>query len=216
MFKTIVVSMLLIASSCFADDDLVIEAKINQDFSSKYIAMINFEIKNNTQDWIILSNPKVNFSEKADKNIEVLNGKRLAVWAEYAKEKEQELKASSKLWATFWFGGIGTMYSSSTILEKDDDLSKNLQKNKQIYPKGHIYNDNIIVPPGISVKRFFIISSKNHKNYGYLNQLTLNYEQNKNLLKTKLYFRNSQFNEDEPKDILGNKPKNHYVWQNDL
>ncbi len=216
MFKIMVASILLIASSCFANDDLVIQAKINQDFSSKYIAMINLEIKNNTQDWIRLSNPNINFSKKADKNIKVLNGKRLAVWAEYAKEKEQELKASSKFWATFWFGGIGTMYSSATILEKDDDLSRSLKKNKQIYPKGHIYNGDIIVPPGISVKRFFIVSSKNHKNYGYLNQLVFNYEENKNIIKTKLYFRDSQFNENEPKDFLGNQPKNHYIWQSDL
>jgi len=130
MLKMMVTTILLITSSCLADDDLVIQAKINQDFSSKYIAMINFEIKNNTQDWIILSNPKINFSEKADK--------------------------------------------------------------------------------------YIITSSKNHKEYGYLNQLTFNYEQNKNHIQTKLTFRNSQFNEDEPKDILGNIPKNSYVWQSDL
>jgi hypothetical protein len=208
---------LIVLSICsYADEDLEITAKINNDFSSKYIAFINFEFKNNTQDWIVLSKQNISFSPKADNNIEVLNGQKLLVWSEFAKEKEQELKASSKLWATFWFGGIGTMYSSATILDEKDNLSQTLKNNNQTYPNGHLYKNDILIPPALSVKRYFIVSSKNHKEYGYLNKLSFQYEQNNKQIKRDLIFRDTQYNENGQKDILGQLSKNHYVWQNDL
>jgi hypothetical protein len=40
--------------------------------------------------------------------------------------------------------------------------------DKDKYPKGHLYRDTWI-PPELSVKRFLVISSKIHNDYGYLN-----------------------------------------------
>ena len=216
MIKIVFILLLFVNIFCFADDDLKITAKINNDFSTKYIAFINFEFQNNTQDWIVLSKQNVSFSQVADKNIEILNGKKLLVWSDFAKEKENELKASSKLWATFWFGGIGTMYSSTTILEETDDLSKNLKQNPLTFPDGHLYKNNILIPPGLSVKRFFVLSSKNHKEYGYLNNLSFKYEKDNKVIEKTLLFRDTQFNENAQPDILGKQPKNYYVWQSDL
>lgn len=209
--------LLFITISLFANEkDIEITAKINKDFSSKYIAMFQFEILNNTQDWQTIKNINVSF-KKGNMNISTLNNEQMRIWSNYAKAKEKKLNASSKFWASFWFGAIGTIYSSSTILEKEDDLSKKVNsKNK--YPKGHIYSGNIIIPPGLSAKRFLIVSSKNHKKYGYLNTLDFSYRITESLKNISLQFRGEQYisKEESSHNYFNKKEKNYYVWQSDL
>ena len=155
MAKCIFMAMLLIASPCFAENGITIHAKIDKNFSTKYIAVINFEIINDTQNWEELSNFKISFSEEADRNIEVLDGEKLYIWADYAEVKERDLRASNKLWSEFLFG---KSYSDATQPRGESNVLKHLKDSKLGYPKEHIYSGRLIIPPGLVVRRYIVIS----------------------------------------------------------
>ncbi|RLA84678.1 MAG: hypothetical protein DRG78_00830 [Epsilonproteobacteria bacterium] len=196
--KKLILTALLITSIFAKADELTIKAEINKELSSKYLAFFELDIKNNTQEWQNLKDKKVSFGANADKNIEVIQGKKLAAYFEY-------IKAKAKL-----KGKMDTLFSMglSMISPMASMGSTAISYTKEDMPEGHLYR-NSLIPPGVTVKMFFVISSKNHKDYGYLNSFKFN--------KQDLEFREAQYS--TKKNIVTGDIEDikfQYIWQSDI
>jgi hypothetical protein len=187
--------------------DLEVTAKIQSELSTKYIAFIELNLANNTEEWISLDNEEVSFGEHIDKYIKVLNSEKLEAYFDYLKLNQEENKKNSSLFSialSFVNPYVGIAYDTNSLYNSNDKIPK-LERNT--YPKGHLYNTQLI-PPGATVKRFFIISSKNHKDYGYLNSFKF--------LGKKVVFRKEQYRMEDSGFGTQNKIKSTYTWQSDI
>ena len=202
----------LVITSIFAKvEDLDIKAEIVKDYSTNNIALFSLQFTNNTQDWIVLKNKKVSFGEKEDKYITILNTKYIKSLQLFYKNKEIEL-ANSNFLTSLLIGFInpfaGAIYGTTNSI-----AGVGIENNKEQYPEGHLYYEDIVVPPKLSIKRFMIISSKNHDKLGYVQTFTFN---NK-----KIKFRDEQYTYKEVYNTVINekttlKIENDYIWQSDL
>lgn len=184
--------------------DIDIDVKINEDLSTKHLAFFEFTFTNNSQDWEKITQPKISFGDIADKNIKILTAEELETYFDYLKESQNDSSSNKNLFTTA-LGLINPLTLFATIPEANQ---KEFASTGDTYPKGHLYHKSILIPPGIKIKRFLVVSSKNHKDYGYLNSLKFN--------EKTLAFRGLQYEErDSP---IGDKikTKRNYIWQSDI
>lgn len=199
-----IVFLMLIVVNIFAQD-VDIDVKINEDLSAKHLAFFEFTFTNNSQDWEKITQPKISFGNVADKNIKILTAEELEIYLDYIKELQND-NASNKSIVSMALSWVNPLALLGSL---PDTNPKELSGNGEAYPKGHLYHKSILIPPGIKIKRFLVVSSKNHADYGYLNSLKLN--------EKVLFFRGLQYSEiDSP---LGNNKiitKRNYIWQSDI
>jgi hypothetical protein len=211
--KKISLVVLLLTNIVFANtDDLTIKVEINKELSTKYLAFFILEIKNNTQDWQQLKNKKVSFGTNADKYIEVLHGRKLTAYFEYLQEKQENDDSSNNIFTmALAFINPLTLFASTTSNMMTDRTNLS-SSDKDKYPKGHLYRDTLI-PPELTVKRFLVISSKNHIKYGYLNSFKFN---NKDLKFRASLKITEKYDKWEDMQIINYKYPKKMIWQSDL
>ena len=113
-----------------------------------------------------------------------------------------------------------TLVSGTVAFETLAAFNKNVSAKKRVetLPENHIYKDALIIPPGLTAKRFIVINSKDHKKLGYINKLKLAYKQDGKLHTIDLKFRGNQYQNAISYGIPGNQKqnKNKYVWESDI
>jgi hypothetical protein len=209
--RKLILTALVITSMFAKTQDLDIKAEIVQDYSTNNIALFSLQFTNNTQDWIVLKNKKVSFGEKEDKYITILNKKYIKSLQLFYKNKDNELANSNYLKSLFI--GFINPFAGAIYWTANSKAGVGIGNNNEQYPEGHLYYEDIVVPPKLSIKRFMIISSKNHDKLGYVQTFTFNNQ--------KIKFRDEQYSYKEAFNAVINekitiKTESDYVWQSDL
>lgn len=219
----------------FSEDNLEIEAEINRDMSSTYFAYIDFDFENNTQDWQILEEVQISFGSDKDQFVEVLSGQKYNEWLKATTARNKEREANRQI-ALAIIGGIGgamigsnnnaqlgqSLVVGSAAFETLSAFNKNVsdKKRAETLPDNYIYKGSLILPPGLAVKRFVVLNSKDHKKLGYITSLKLSYKLENQEKSIDLTFRGGQYSKQGAGASViagGNgKKKSGYVWEDDL
>lgn len=194
---TIFAFILIMNTNVFAKKNITksgieINAKENSSLATNYFGVIDFEFNNTTQDWIRMKQVKAFFNDdKKDRNINFTSGRDLAIWAQ-ATEKVKAIEAQKAKIVLGIIAGLGAgiaglssdtnikalgtistigALSSLSIMEFNKRYDQ-VEKAK-IFPENHIFASEFVIPPGLYVKRFLVLNSRNHKDIGYINKIFL-------------------------------------------
>lgn len=182
------------------DAGLLITGKMNRNLSSEFFGMIDFNFKNNTDQWIVIDKIIVNFGDtKINKNVTFVSGAQLkhyfASIEEILKRKRERARKNKQMTAAVMSGlavglsGSGNNYNNlatsmaigaatSLSISQFNNSSKKLD-TKNIFPDGHLLHSEFIIPPGLNTKKWLLVNSKNHKETGYIDTIYLIYKTKK-------------------------------------
>jgi hypothetical protein len=169
-----------------------ITVKENLSMATNYFTVLDFVFDNTTQDWIRIKQVKAFFNdENKDKNISFTSGRDLAIWVQ-ATQKMKEIEAQK---AKIFLGIIGVLgagiagFSSGTNIKTLGTMTTvgaisslsimefnkryNEVEKAKIFPENHIFASEFIIPPGIYIKRFLVLNSRNHKETGFVRKIFL-------------------------------------------
>lgn len=174
---------------------LIISCSENMRLSSKYFGMIDFTFENKTQDWIHIKNIKIDFGKKIiNENVKIISGKDISRWyaaierriaiKDYNKQMVESVllgvgvglsQFSRDINVQRAGGLIGLMAGTSLLINEFNQNLDKLEKSK-IFPKNHLLVEDVVIPPGLFVKKWLLLNSKNHEETSIIDKIFLEYE----------------------------------------
>ena len=210
------------------NDYLTINVKNNYILSSKYFGVIDFYFYNNSQEWIRIKKPNISFAnKKIDENIILTQGVDLLIWSEATRiwvEKNQKQAAiagaligglalgvafnADNQFGQMLAGTIAvTALASPSLLRFNEDYDSG--KSEAIFPSNHLLGGAIFIPPGLSIKRWIVVNTINHKEIGFIEDVRFGFQVNdEDPKKVNFRFRSKP----DPNVRNNTKPP----WQGDL
>ncbi|MGK5092534.1 hypothetical protein WDW89_11045 [Deltaproteobacteria bacterium TL4] len=189
---------------------LIVSGEENNNLSSPYFGVIDFTFENTSQGWIKLSQVKVYFeNDTINENVQFTSGKELKVWME-STQKKVVMDLHNKQVAYGSIAGVGlglaatgddpqtrnmglAMYLgtfAALAVDSFQDQASGLEQTK-VFPQTHLFAKDFMIPPGLFIKKWVVLNSKNHSKTGYIHTLYLEYETSSGERATlKLEFRN--------------------------
>ena len=175
--------------------DLVISGIENTTLASQYFGVIDFTFENLSQEWIKIKSIKADFGdEKINKNVKFTSGKDIPIWHEAIKIRNtiDDFNTRTILGGLAGFGAGLAAYSNNKDLQKIGamtavgavtslsayEFNKQLDKieKTKIFPKNHLFTKDFIIPPGLFVKKWLLVNSKNHKEISYIHNIFIEYQ----------------------------------------
>lgn len=173
---------------------LKISAEEDETFASEYFGVINFSFVNNSQDWITIKNIKLDFgNDTINSNVTIISGNDIQAWKESTMlrnkidEHNQNVFWSSLALSGAWLStssnsdvkaagnnillGAITSLSVKEMTEASDRI-----QYATIFPTNHLLNSNFTIPPGLFVKKWIVINTKNHKQTGIITKFDIEYQ----------------------------------------
>lgn len=168
---------------------LIISGEINIQKSSPYFAYIDFVFENTTQDWMSIEKVSIKFeNDVINKNISFVSGLPLEVYMEAVKENLIIQNENQQAWNQVFAGvamglssyegrgqqtiALGNMLSLSAMQFNQE--REKIQEDK-IFPPGHLFYHEFLIPPGMFRKKWVVLNSKNHKDIGFVEHLDITY-----------------------------------------
>ncbi|MGE4294928.1 MAG: hypothetical protein AB7E49_04415 [Campylobacterales bacterium] len=223
--------LVMLGIACLGEQELAVSAKVNKDMSSTYFAYIDFNFENKSEEWVLLENLEISFGEKVDEYINFPLGNKYNSWLEAItiRNKEREANRQVTLALIGTLGGMIAMngnqdaglslVAAAGSVESIRQFANHISQEKRaaLLPENHLLREAIMVPPGLQIKKFIVVNSRNHKEIGYLRTLNLSYLSAGIKSKATLSIRDEQYATDQ-NNVPGSfsKQKNYYVWQNDI
>lgn len=180
-----------------SDLGLKISAEENVQLGSDYFGVINFSFINTSQEWIYIKNIKLDFGDGINENIRIISGKDIYAWKESTLHRNQIDEYNMKLFlgtvalagafmsesGNKYAGKTGELmllgaYSSLSVKELNDSQKK--INYPAIFPQNHLLSGEIIVPPGLFVKKWIVVNSRNHDKIGIIKKFDIEYETKSN------------------------------------
>ena len=176
-----------------------ISVKENERLSSQNFGLLEFTFENITDEWIRIKTCKIGFgSDEIEKNITLTSGEDLVVWNKAVEQIASisdynttlVLGTISALGTTISAtsrnnsvknvsGTIGLTALSSLAVNELNKIRDNIQSG-DIFPENHLYSKGFNIPPGLFVKRWVLLNSKNHPKIGRIENIILEYETHNN------------------------------------
>ena len=172
----------------------------------------------------------ISLGANKDQFVEILNGQKYNAWLQATITRNKEREANTQLSLAI-IGGIGgaligsnnnaklgqTLVAGAVAVETLSTFNSSVSAKKiaETLPENHIYKKALILPPGLTTKRFIVLNSKNHKALGYINTLKLSYILNNQEESIDLQFRGAQYI-DNFDDDEESQAKTTYSWQSDI
>jgi len=183
---------------------LIISGQLDHDLSSTYFGVVNVVLENRSDQWIQVKDLSLSFPQAAqNKNISVVGGNMFKAWS-VADQHRRDYNSKRN---TLIAGLIGGALAASS---KDDQKlrnlgaglalgavavsatkGKNFKKLKATLPSTHLLSGDIVVPPGLFIKKWIVFNSKDHKKMGYVDVMSLNFKEGKKKVTTHLRLRKS-------------------------
>ena len=180
------------AKSKTTKSGLRITASENWNWGTPYFGRIDFKFENNTQEWIRITGVRVRFKDAVkNENIIFTSGRDLALWGEIVqdlatkreREKQEFLGAvaaigvGTTLFADDFrlkaFGTVATIGALESLSIMEFNKSYININMSEIFPRGHLFAKDFVVPPGLTVSRYLVLNTRNHKKIGYIDRLFL-------------------------------------------
>jgi hypothetical protein len=174
---------------------LLISASENIRLSSLNFGLLEFTFENMTDEWLRIKTCKIGFgSEVIDSHVVITSGEDLTIWNK-AVEQVAAIDDFNTAVVLGAIGAAGTVVSqtsrdntvqatSGTIglaaLTSLSVIELNKMRDKiqtgDIFPASHLYAKGFNIPPGLFVKRWILVNSKNHSKIGHIKNITLEYD----------------------------------------
>jgi len=219
LFLLCTIILCIAVPNVFAEEDLKIEVSYRESHSTKYFGVIDFVFNSNTQDWIYIKRVKLDFGkEEINKIVKFTSGAEYQAWAQGIHNRKTKTKkifagigmvlgmaAATSNNSDTRSAGVLTAIGSASALSASDFNSKYETIDRSlIFPPGHLFSGEIIIPPGLLMHRFIVINTSRHKEIGFLKtfNLELEFKNGKILKKTfEIYPTNSEFFGSWQKDV---------------
>lgn len=186
--------------SKFSEDrnGLIVSASLNEYFSSEYFGLIDFVFENKTGEWLNLHDISISLNnDKLDSTVKVTMGNELDVWLESTIDKkriDEENKAMLR-------AGLGVLAYSMMDASKNNTVKttgavlltglmtsmvisgvKNREKFSTTVdlPAKHLFAGNILIPPGLFVKRWIVLNTNNSTTKVFITKMNLNMKDDSN------------------------------------
>jgi len=169
------------------DSGLVISGALDPDRSSTYFGAFDFVIENKSDQWIVLREVRISFlTPEQNQNISIPVGAQFYSWYQAMRNLQtyNQKKAAvigGVLGATLMvsgenqsqqnFGAITTGLSIAALA-----TAKNYSEILVGLPTDHLLYGDMLVPPGLFLKRGLIVNSTKHKETGYVHTLVLEFK----------------------------------------
>ena len=196
--KNVAIFILLTSFCKFAisaNNDVEVDVDYISGSCSENFAMFKIELTNNTNEWVTISNHHLDFGgDKENKEVAILIGKKLAIWAEANDLERRRSKIKSNLLtAALGIASITSRKSSKSNISSLGKLGSFLAAGSlslnaissmkdeyrgDIFPSGHFLKSDIMVPPNLALIRWVLVNTKNNKGDQYITKLTLDYDVN--------------------------------------
>lgn len=188
---------------------LIVSGIENVNLSSTYFGVIDFTFENKSQEWIRIKSIKIDFGDdKINQNVKFTSGNDLAIWFESTKKRNiiNDFNTEMVLGAIAGAGlgmaaasnnqkvqniGTATAIGAAASLSAYE-FNKSLDKieKAEIFSENHLFAKEFVIPPGLFVKKWLLLNSKNHEETGYITDLFLEYlTENGDTERLKLSFR---------------------------
>jgi hypothetical protein len=200
---------------------LDVSATLNEYFSSEYFGLIDFVFENKSGNWINLHDISISLNnENLNSTVKITLGSELDVWLESTIDKkriDEQNKAMLR-------AGLGVLGSSILSASKNEvvkttraelmtgvmvstvlsGIKRSMDFSTKVdLPSKHLLFGNILIPPGLFVKRWIVLTTYNDAARIYLAKISLKMKDDfNNSYDVKLDFRKM---EDEPQ-----------IWQSEI
>ncbi len=173
---------------------LKISAEEDESFASEYFGVINFSFVNNSQDWITIKNIKLDFgNDTINSNINIISGNDILAWKESTMLRNKidehnqnvflgSLALSGALLSTSNNSDVKTagntmlLGSITSLSVKEIAEGADRIQYSTIFPANHLLNSNFTIPPGLFVKKWIVINTKNHNQTGIITKFDIEYQ----------------------------------------
>jgi hypothetical protein len=176
---------------------LVISSKIDEKLSSDNLGMMYLTFENQGDKYIRISDLKIDFNNIiANNNIYVVQGADLTAWQEGIQLKSlvdnhnrsmvylgliglgaaAAIAGSASENDGLTAAGTTVLLATASSIEIDNYSAMNdYVMNPVVYPENHLFHSTIIVPPGLSARRWILFHSENVPDMPYIYQIYLEY-----------------------------------------
>jgi hypothetical protein len=190
--------------------DLIISSIEYESLSSKYFGVINITFENKSDEWVKIKKIIIDFgNDDKNKNIKITSGNELHYWAKSISKKREIAEFNKKIiLGSIGIIGLGVAGGTKNSNLKNigsalflgaatslavTEYNRNLNKiqNPRIFPENHLLSANFAIPPGLFVKKWIVLNSKNYRKTKIIDKVYLRCitEEGKSE-KFKLVFRN--------------------------
>ncbi len=179
------------------DLGLRISTQIDDELSSRNFGMINFIFENVTEDWIRIEKVYFKFDHsEINENVRFVSGNQLNYFLsavnEMNREKAMVAAQNRAAWAAVATGvaaassssknnysGVniitGAAFGAALSMNISQFENSNKKDNEKLFPAGHLYHKDFVVPPGLYSKKWILLNTKKHKKIGRLRKALLTY-----------------------------------------
>lgn len=174
---------------------LLISGEENQKMASRNFGVIEFTFENTTDKWVRINKISVDFGDEAkNSSIFITSGRDIDIWKEsiMIRNRIDEYNMNLFLGTLAVLGTAAAVGSNnqsvqnagaaaalgafSSLAVRDFLQYRDKIQGTAIFPSGHLFSDGFNVPPGLFVKKWILLNSRNHKDIGFINKIFLTYE----------------------------------------
>ena len=172
---------------------LIVSAQDDGVFESNYFGVINFSFVNTSQEWIYIKNIRIDFGDDAkNDNIKIISGNDIVTWRDSTMLRNNIDEHNMNLF-------LGTLAVTGAVLSVSGNknvktagqamllgaegsltvkaLSDSYDKIQfsTIFPQSHLLNSDFAIPPGLFVRKWVVLNTKNHDKTGPITSLDIEY-----------------------------------------
>jgi hypothetical protein len=166
---------------------LVISGAVDSDLSTNYFGVIDFVFENkNTDQWMVIKDIKISFlTPEQNQNISIPLGARFSAWSQGITNLNEYNKKKAAI-IGFVLGGalmanagsqsnrnIGAVAATISVAELAS--GKNYKEMATYLPPDHLLSGDLLIPPGLFIKRWLVLNSTKHKETGFVETLVIDF-----------------------------------------
>jgi hypothetical protein len=184
---------------------LVISGALDSDKTSNYFGAFDLVFENKSDRWMVLRDIRISFlTPEQSQNVSIPVGAQYAAWAQGMQNLADYNAKKGALLGGLLAGAVIMGSSNNSDAKALGALTMGLSvaaaASKTNYneifvglPPFHLLNGDIVIPPGMFMKRWLLLNSTNHEATGYISTIIFDFkDQDGNAQKYYLQFRDPE------------------------
>lgn len=181
------------------DIGLRISSQIDDKLSSNFFGMINLTFENTTSRWIRIEKVYFKFDHpEVNESVKFVSGNQLNYFLDAVNDMNKEkAKVAAQNQATLAavaagvaaagtssrynnYSGVNflagaTLGAAMSMNISQFEAGNREENNKKLFPDGHLYHKDFVIPPGLFTKKWILLNTSNHDKIGRLKEALLTY-----------------------------------------
>lgn len=189
--------------------ELIVSAREVSEYASPSLGMIEITFENRSSDWIRVQSVTLDFGPAANDHVYFPAGAELARWTEAIEQRNAIRDHNAAVaWSAFvgaaaigaglTRGTNGAVAGKAFLLAAAAgatanavDAHRDAAQTASLFPSNHLFAPDLVIPPGLFLRRFVVVQSKDDRSTGYLHRLRLEVETATRIHNLRLEFRHA-------------------------